>query len=113
MNDAQTALGADIVELFGLQDAPPDEQEKFLDAASETILAEVMRKIETQLSQDKREEFYALFEKPATDEERTAFFKQYVPDFKDILMEEIIRFKKEALKRAGKSSEIDSSMGVK
>lgn len=104
MDDAQTALGADIVELFGLQDAPPDEQEKFLDAASEAILAEAMRKVATALPGDKREEFYSLFEKPATDEEKTAFFKQYIPNFKDIFLEEIIRFKSEALKRADNPS---------
>lgn len=104
MNDAQTALGADIIELFGLTDAPADEQEKFLNAASEAILAEVVKKIEAALPGDKQEGFFQLFEKPATDEEKAAFFKHHVPNFKDIFLEEIIRFKTEALKRAKNSS---------
>lgn len=104
MDDAQTALGADIIELFGLHNAHPEEREKFLDAASEAILAQVVRKVETALPEDRREEFYALFEKPAADEEKAAFFKTYIPNFKDIFLEEIIRFKNEALKRADNPS---------
>ncbi len=113
MNNPQAALGADMIELFGLAGAPSEEQERFLDAASEVILAEVMKKIEAGLPEDKREEFFRLFEDSASDEEKTAFFKTYIPNFKDIFTEEIIRFKSEALKRAAGENRIDASAETK
>ena len=77
------------------------------------ILAEVMKKIEAGLPEDKREEFFRLFEDSASDEEKTAFFKTYIPNFKDIFTEEIIRFKSEALKRAAGENRIDASAETK
>lgn len=103
-------FGADqshnLLALFGLADASPEEQEKFLTEASEKILEAVVERIEQKLPADKREEFFQLFEKepPAPEEEKAAFFRTYVPDFTDILLGEIERFQKEALARMQQKS---------
>ena len=90
-----------LLALFGLADAPPEEQEKFLNDASEKILEAVVEKIETKLPAEKREEFFQLFEKDpsASEEEKAAFFRTHIPDFRDILLGEIERFEREALAR--------------
>lgn len=97
------ALTTDVLGAFGLQAAPPEEQEKFLDMASEAILTLVVRRIKEHLPEDKREEFFRLFEMPTPDEEKAAFFKTYIPDFQRILLEEVARFKREALQYGEKS----------
>lgn len=97
------ALTGDILDTFGLKNAPPEEQEKFLNMASEAILTSVVRRVKEHLPEDKREEFFRLFETPASDEEKAAFFKSHVPDFQKILLEEVARFKQEALAAAQKN----------
>ena len=94
--DSSFSFNADILKIFGLENAPAQEQEKFLDMAGQTILTQVVRRIKEQLPEDKREEFFRLFETPASDEEKKVFFATYVSNFKDILFEEVTRFKKEA-----------------
>src|SRR3989338_4014298 len=90
-----------LLALFGLASASPEEQEKFLTEASEKILEATVEKIEQKLPPEKREEFFQLFEKdpPASEEEKAAFFRTYVPDFRDILLTEVERFQKKALER--------------
>ncbi len=92
-----------LLALFGLASVSPEEQEKFLTEASEKILEAVVEKIEQKLPEDKREEFFRLFEKepPASEEEKAAFFRTYMPDFRDILLAEVERFQREALAHAG------------
>lgn len=98
-------FGADqphnLLALFGLASASPEEQEKFLNEASEKILEAVVERIEQKLPPSRREEFFQLFEKepPTSEDEKAAFFRTYVPDFSDILLGEVERFQKEALTR--------------
>ncbi|MBI2053284.1 MAG: hypothetical protein HYT41_00870 [Candidatus Sungbacteria bacterium] len=63
-----------LLALFGLASVSPEEQEKFLTEASEKILEA---------------------------EEKAAFFRTYMPDFRDILLAEVERFQREALAHAG------------
>lgn len=101
--DQDSFFSDEILRVFGLHDAPEEERVAFLQSASETILTDVVRRIEAALPEDKKEEFFQLFEKPATDEEMAAFFKTYVPNFKELLVEELTRFKSKALAYAKQS----------
>ena len=95
--DSSFSFNTEILKIFDLENAPAEEREKFFQMAGQAILTQVVRRIEQQLPQDKREEFLGLFERPSSDEEKTAFFKQHVPNFKELLLEEVTRFKREAL----------------
>ncbi len=103
MDQDISVFSDEILRVFGLHEAPEEERVKFLQSASESILTAVVGRVEAQLPEDKREEFFQLFEKPATDEEMGAFFKTYVPNFKELLVEELTRFKSEAMKHSESS----------
>jgi hypothetical protein len=100
----QDPLATNILDTFGLKNAPPGEQDRFLDAAGEAVLTSLVKKIKNRLTGEKREEFFRLFEAPSSDEEKAAFFKTYVPNFKELLLEEVARFKKEALEYGRKTT---------
>ncbi|MFY9463020.1 MAG: DUF5663 domain-containing protein [Candidatus Sungiibacteriota bacterium] len=89
-----------LLSLFGMQNASPEEQNEFLAAASQAVLIAVVGRIEKKLPEDKREEFHRLFADNASDAEKAAFFTAYIPDFKDILIEELARFNREAIDTA-------------
>lgn len=93
---AQNDFNLDVLKPFGLEHAP-EEWEEFFKLAGEAILTSVVAKIEAGLPEDKREEFFQLFERPATDEEKAEFFTRHVPNFKELLLGEIARFKSEAI----------------
>jgi len=86
-----------ILSLFGMENASEEERDGFLGAATQAVLTAVVTRIEQKLPADKAEEFHRLFETNASDEEKAAFFTTYIPDFKDILMEELARFNREAI----------------
>ncbi len=75
---------------------PDYVREDLMQELEKLILESVGERIAAQLPEDKREEFLRLFEAPSTDEEKKVFFATYVSNFKDILFEEVTRFKKEA-----------------
>lgn len=98
MTDSTTP-NYNLLSLFGMDKASEEEKEEFLTAATHAVLTAVVGRIEKKLPEDKREAFYRLFEAGAPDEEKAAFFKTYVPDFKDVLVEELARFNREAIEQ--------------
>lgn len=100
--DENTLFSDEILRAFNLHDAPDEAKAEFLQSASEAILTEVVKKIKAQLPEDKRSEFLQLFDRPTNDEELAVFFKTHVPNFKELLVSELTRFKSEALKHADK-----------
>ncbi len=111
--DENTLFSDEILRAFNLHDAPEEKRAEFLQSASEAILTGVVKKIEAQLPEDKQNEFLQLFERPTNDEELTAFFKTYVPNFKELLVEELTRFKSEALKHGAQKGQVASSPEMK
>jgi len=101
--DIPDRLNLDILKAFGIEKAP-QEWEKFLALAGEAILTSVVRRIKDHLPEEKQEEFFWLFETPSSDEEKAAFFKTYVPNFQELLLEETAHFKKEALEYGQKTA---------
>jgi hypothetical protein len=83
------------------------EKDAFLTAASEAVLTAVVERIDERLSEDKREEFHRLFEDNEPDEEKAAFFKEYIPDFGEIVLEEATRFNRDAVAQAAGARPID------
>lgn len=95
-----------LLSLFGLDAAPDEDREKFLAEASEKVLEAVVARIEEKLPPEKREEFYRLFEQepPTSAEEKTAFFRENIPEFADLVLAEVERFRREGLAAAEQES---------
>ena len=91
-------LQFDVLESFGLTNASEEEKDKALEHVTVIILGEVADRIEASLSEEKQEEFRALFRDPASSEEkRMKFLRDQVPDFEDMVLEETFRFKLEMI----------------
>ncbi len=95
-----------LLSLFGMGSASEEERDEFLGAATQAVLTAVVGRIEQKLPADKAEEFHRLFETNASDEEKAAFFTTYIPDFKDILLEELQRFNREAITRGADQTKV-------
>lgn len=99
MTDSPTQT-YNLLSLFGMENASDEEKDAFLGAATQAVLTAVVGRIEQKLPADKAEAFHRLFDTNASDEDKAAFFTAHIPDFKDILMEELTRFNREAITNA-------------
>ena len=98
-----------LLSLFGMDKASEGEKEEFLGAATHAVLTAVVGRIEEKLPADKAEEFHRLFETNASDAEKAVFFTAHIPDFKDLLLEELARFNREAIARGSARSSLDEA----
>lgn len=108
MTDSPTPT-YNLLSLFGMDRASEEEKDEFLAQSSQEVLTAVVGRIEQKLPADKAEEFHRLFETSASDEEKATFFQTYIPDFKEILVEELARFNRDAIARATHKSPVDGT----
>lgn len=97
----QELLQLNILKLFGLDNLSQEEQKKFLEYAAGLVLNRVVAQVAKELPPEKKEEFFGLFQERTSEEAKTAFLKEHAPDLEAITLEEILKFKDEALKIAG------------
>lgn len=100
--DIPDGFNLDILKVFGLE-KNPEKWDEFFAGATEAIMLSVVRRVEQGLTEEKKEEFLRLFETPASDEEKRAFLDAHVPGFKELMFEEVTRFKEAALRQNTKS----------
>lgn len=98
--DIPEGFNLDVLKAFGLEKSS-GKWDEFFARAGEAIMLAVIRRVERELPEDKAEEFLRLFEGAATDEEKKAFLDAHVPRFKEMMFEEVARFKEAALTRQG------------
>lgn len=106
--DIPEGFNLDILKVFGLEKSP-EKWDEFFAGATEAIMLSVVRRVERELPEEKAEEFLRLFEGAATDEEKKTFLDAHVPRFKDIIVEEVARFQKAALKKGGDTAKADAN----
>ena len=92
-------LEFDFLKAEGLGDAPDSEKKAFLEKIGRQILYRVVERVEQSLAPEKKSEFKKLFEGTSPEEARVSFLEQNAPDFEEILMEEAVQFKMDAMKR--------------
>ena len=91
-------LKFDLLSSLGLLTASQKEREEALRQMTRIILAEVSRRIKKSIPLDKREEYENIFADTASPQEmRMRFLRENVADFQDIVLEETVRFKLEAM----------------
>lgn len=86
-----------LLDAAGLSGASEEEKQEFFKKAASIVLARLIERIENQLVQDKREEFFSVFSENRSDEERLSFLRAHVPNFEQLFIDEALAFKKEAL----------------
>lgn len=91
---------ANIIDLVGLSDAPEEVKQSFLQSASQTVLEAIIDRIDSELDESKKEEFYRIFRAGAKDEDMQAFIKANIPNFEEIVGEETGRVKAALVKAA-------------
>lgn len=89
-----------VIDLVGFSDAPEDVKQSFLQSASQTVLEAIVDRIDFELPEEKKEEFYRVFRTGAQNEDMQAFLKENVPNFEEIVGEETGRVKAALLKAA-------------
>lgn len=93
-------LDLNLLEAFGLENASEEQKREFTEKSTEVILERVVARVADAMTFDAREKFYALFEDGVSDDERWTFIDQYAPNFEEIMLEELLKFKAEALEVA-------------
>lgn len=91
---------ASVIDLVGLSDAPEDVKRSFLESASQAVLEAIVDRIDSELPDAKKEEFYRVFRQGAQDEDMQAFLKVNVLNFEEIVGEETGRVKAALAKAA-------------
>lgn len=106
--DAQTLLNTNIKDLLEWEAIPQEQQEAFLGHVVDLILARVARRIKDQLPEEEKAQYLALFSDSSlsSEEKRTEFLQAHVPNFGDLLLQEILLCKAAA---AGKLEEFLST----
>ena len=84
---------ANVIDLVGLSDAPEDVKRSFLADASQMVLEAIVDRIDSELPEEKKEEFYSVFRQGAKDEDMQSFIKANIPNFEEIAGEETGRVK--------------------
>lgn len=91
--DPQKLLSADLLTVFGLENATQETKDAFLTEATRLVLAKVAARIEDELPAEKKAEFTSLFSAPNSEEDQTRFLDAHVPDFEEMVVQETLLFK--------------------
>ncbi len=83
-----------IISQLDLGNLPDDEKQKLIEKLSALVEQKVFLRIVNDLSEEKKEEAARIFSE-GNDEEKASFFKENVPNFEEIMIEEIGKVKKD------------------
>ena len=89
-----------LLEALGLERASESEKQEFTQKATQVVLESVVSRVTRDMPRETREKFYALFEEGVADDARWKFIDEHVPDFEEIMFEELLKFKAEGLEVA-------------
>ncbi|MDP3772054.1 MAG: DUF5663 domain-containing protein [bacterium] len=105
-------LDASVLALVGLEMAPQEEQDAFLAEATRLILLRLAGRIKNELSEENGQEFEQVFGGEASGEERATFLETHVPDFENILLQEVLYFKAALLAAEGEEKSLSEKTTV-
>lgn len=92
-------LNKNVFDTLDTTGVSEEEKKRFLEEATQLILVRVVERIEKELEPNLKEEFIALFTQEPSEDRRTRFLEQHVPDFEAILLEEVLLFKDKAMNK--------------
>lgn len=94
-----------LIELLEIESLPDEEKAAILDQASEIVLGRIFLRVDDELKgDDVRAEFDKLLDGKDADK-IFEFLSAKIPDLPQIMEEEILKYKKEALEAVEKTEE--------
>ena len=101
----QEALNANLLKELGMEDLPLEQKEKILLDTTTIINQNISLRLLEELPEERAKELEALLTDYADDPEKLEiFFRQEVPNFSEIVQEEIAKYKQQLLKRFAPAS---------
>ncbi len=107
--DALHLLKGNIIDLLGLQHLPADRQQVLLEQMSQVLQDRLTDRLIESLSADQRDAFDQLLNANPPADTVDAFFKQHLPEYIDIAMDEVAKFKKELVNEVATVRQIVAS----
>lgn len=96
----QKALQANLLKELGIEDLPLEQKEKILLDVTTIINQNISLRLLEELPEEKAKELETLLTDYADDPDRLQiFFRQEVPNFDELVQEEIAKYKQQLLKR--------------
>ena len=96
----QKALQANLLKELGIEDLPLEQKEKILLDVTTIINQNISLRLLEELPEAKAKELETLLTDFADDPEKLEiFFRQEMPNFSEIVQEEIAKYKQQLLKR--------------
>lgn len=93
MVDIKKIAQSNIIDTLKLQDDSEEVKQEAINDATEIIFDSVVDRIQAELSDEALVEYDRVFGEENPEEERAAFLKKYVPNFEEIVAEEMLRYK--------------------
>lgn len=99
INNPQDILQKDLIAELGLEALPQDKKEKLILRIGQLVHQNVILRILGELSETDKDEFEKVLAE--NDEEKTlAFLQSKIPNLEEMVKEEIIKFKQEAVAKS-------------
>lgn len=95
--DTQELLEKNIGQLFGLEELPEKEKGAMLDEIGSVVMESALLQLVSGLTEERAQELEALIEKSTEPKELLETFVSTFPEFEDLLTEEMVAFKEEAV----------------
>lgn len=99
-NQLQKSLQANLLKELGIEDLPLEQKEKILLDVTTIINQNISLRLLEELPEEKAKELETLMTDYADDPDRLQiFFRQEVPNFDELVQEEIAKYKQQLMKR--------------
>ncbi len=93
----QELLDTNILEQLGIEKLSESQKKEFLQKATQYILEQAISRVANELPKETREQFFVVFKEGISDAQRWEFINNNVPHFEEIILEELLNFKTEAM----------------
>lgn len=96
-------LDANLLEIFGLDKLSEKEEGEFLEKSASVVLDRTIERITKECPKETSEGFFRTFKEGVSDGERWKFIQEQIPNLEDMLLQELVKFKAEAIEIAKKT----------
>jgi succinate dehydrogenase flavin-adding protein (antitoxin of CptAB toxin-antitoxin module) len=94
-------LEANIIEVLGLESLPDEQKIKMVQQMTDLAQKRIMLRIMEHLSEKEKDEFEKILGGPDVDLAAAEFIQNKVPNFDEMIKEEIVKVKQELIEKFG------------
>lgn len=94
-------VNQDILTSMGLGDLPQEEKDKLINGMIHDVQARIIDRCMQKLSDEEKLELDGMLQEPVKNKDAIlAFFREKIPTFDDIVLDEVVEFKHEMIEDA-------------